>query len=99
MAFSKSIMQLEGSLANVSIYKRQDSDKVIVRSKGGPTKKQIKTKPEFEKLRQNNSEWSGCAKMGRQIRISFRAMNRLEDYPVTGALNSICKQIQKMDTG
>jgi len=99
MAFSKSIMQLEGSLANVSIYKRHDSERVIVRSKGGPTKKQIKTKPEFEKLRQNNSEWSGCAKMGRQIRVSFRAMNRLEDYPVTGALNSICKQIQKMDTG
>ena len=25
-------------------------------------------------------------------------MNQLEDYPVSGALNAICKQIQKMDT-
>ena len=25
-------------------------------------------------------------------------MNRMEDYPVTGALNAICKQIQKLDT-
>ena len=36
--------------------------------------------------------------MASEIRCSFSAMNRLEDYPVTGALNAICKQIQKLDT-
>ena len=97
MAISKSILQLEGSMANVSIYKRQDSDKVIVRSKGGPKKEHIKTKPQFEKLRQNNSEWTGCTRMGSKIRKSFMVMHRLEDYPVTGALNAICKEIQKLD--
>lgn len=99
MAISKSIMQLEGSLADVSMYKLHGSEKVIVRSKGGPTKEQIKTKPKFEKLRQNNSEWAGCTKMARSIRHSFKVMNRLEDYPVTGALNAICKELQKLDTG
>jgi len=85
MAISKSVIQLAGSLANVSMYKRHDSDQVVVRLKGGPTKKHIKTLPQFEKVLQNNSEWGGCT--------------RLEDYPVTGALNGICKQIQKLDTG
>lgn len=99
MAISKSIMQLEGSLANVSMYKMHGSDKVIVRSKGGPSKNQIMTKPQFQKLRQCNSEWKGCTKMSRNIRHSFKVMNRLEDYSVMGALNAICKELQKLDTG
>ena len=91
-------MQLTGSMANVSMYKLHGSEQVVVRMKGGPNKNQIKTKPQFEKVRQNNNEWAGCAGMGRNIRLSFQVMSRLEDYPVTGALNGICKQIQKLDT-
>jgi len=91
-------MQLEGSMANVTMYKMHGSDKVIVRTKGGITKDQILTKPQFEKLRLNNSEWSGCTRMGSNIRKSFLLMNHLEDYPVTGALNAICKEIQKLNT-
>ena len=92
-------MQLEGSMANVSMYKMHGSDKVVVRAKGGPSKDQIKTKPKFEEVRQNNSEWAGCTRMGSKIRRSFVVMNHLEDYPVTGALNALCKEIQKLDTG
>jgi hypothetical protein len=91
-------MQMTGSMAMVSMYTLQGHDQVIIRTKGGPNKYQIKTKPQFEKVRRNNSEWKGCTKMGSQIRCSFLVMNSLEDYPVTGALNAICKQIQKMDT-
>jgi len=98
MAISKSVMQLTGSLSNVSMYKLHGSEQVVVRTKGGPTKDHIKIKPQFEKLRRNNSEWAGCTRMGSNIRSSFIPMNRLEDYPVTGALNGICKQIQKLDT-
>jgi hypothetical protein len=98
MARMKNFMQMTGSMAMVSMYTMQGSDQVIIRTKGGPNKYQIKTKPQFEKVRRNNSEWSGCTKMGSQIRISFMNMNRIEDYPVTGALNAICKEIQKSDT-
>jgi hypothetical protein len=55
-------------------------------------------KPQFEQVRRNNSEWAGCTKMGSQIKGSFWPMNQPEDYPVTGAINAICKQIQKPDT-
>lgn len=98
MARMKSFMQMTGSMAMVSMYTMQGHDEVIIRTKGGPNKQQIKTKPQFEKVRRNNSEWKGCARMGSQIRTSFMIMNRMEDYPVTGALNSICKQIQKLDS-
>jgi len=98
MAISKSILQIEGSMANVSMYRMHGSDKIVIRMKGGPTKEQIMTKPQFKKLRQNNSEWTGCTLMGSMIRSSFKVMNRLEDYAVTGALNAICKEVQKFDT-
>jgi len=98
MAISKNIFQIEGSIANVSMYRMHGTDKIVVRTKGGPTKEQIKTKPQFLKLRQNNSEWTGCTLMGSLIRSSFKGMNRLEDYSVTGALNAICKEVQKFDT-
>jgi len=98
MARSKSILQVEGSMANFSMYRMHGTDKIVVRIKGGPTKEQIKKLPQFEQLRQNNSEWTGCTLMGSQLRWSFKVMNRLEDYAVTGALNAICKEIQKFDT-
>jgi len=98
MARMNNFTQMTGSMANVSMYRMHGHDDVIIRMKGGPSKRQIKTKPQFEKVRRNNSEWAGCAKMGSQIRMSFMNMNRMEDYPVSGALNAICKQIQKLDT-
>ena len=91
-------MQTTGSMAMVSMYTLQGHDQIIMRTKGGPNNYQIKTKPQFEQVRRNNAEWKGCTRMGRQIRGAFRVMNSLEDYPVSGALNAICKQIQKMDT-
>ena len=97
MARMKSLMQMTGSIAKLSMYTLQGHEEVIVRTKGGPTKSQIKTKPQFERVRRNNTEWAGCTLMGSQIRNSFRTMNRLEDYPVTGTLNAICKSIQKLD--
>ena len=98
MARIKNFMQMTGSMANVSMYTLQGHDQVIIRVKGGPNKYQIKTKPQFEQVRRNNAEWKGCTRMGSQIRGAFWVMNSLEDYPVSGALNAICKQIQKMDT-
>ena len=74
MAFSKNILEIEGSMANVSMYRMHGTDKIVVRSKGGPTKEQIKTLPQFQELRQNNNEWTGCTLMGSQIRCSFKVM-------------------------
>lgn len=98
MAQAKNFLDITGSIANFSMYHMQGHDKVIVRSKGGPSKYKIKTKPQFEKTRCNNNEWKGCTKMTSQIRACFYRIKRLEDYPVSGSLNAICKKIQLTDT-
>jgi len=94
----KGVFQMTGSFANATMYRMHGSDKVIIRSKGGPSKKKIKTSPKCKVVRENNSEWVGCTRMGSLIRASFEIMHRVEDYAVVGALNAVCKKIQKLDT-
>jgi hypothetical protein len=91
MARVKGIQTIVGGFANASFYTIQGSDQVYVRIKGGPSKRAIKTKPQFEKLRRNNSEWTACSKMGGLIRSSYFEMKHLEDYPVIGSLNALTK--------
>ena len=98
MARAKNFLDITGSIANFSMYHLQGHDEVIVRSKGGPNKHQIKTKPQFEKVRRNNEEWKACTNMTSQIRQAYYHLKRIEDYPASGSLNAICKQIQKEDT-
>jgi len=97
MARMKKFMQMTGSMAMISMYTRQGSDEVIIRMKGGANRTQIETKPEFEKVRLNNKEWQGCTAMGRSIRLAFFTMKSVEDYPVNGSLNALCKQMQHAD--
>ena len=97
MARAKNFLDITGSIANFSMYHLQGHDQVIVRSKGGPNRYQIKTKPQFEKVRRNNEEWKACTNMTGQIRNAYYDLKRIEDYPASGALNAICKQIQKED--
>ena len=94
----KTLFQMTGSFANGTMYKMHGSDKVVIRSKGGPSKEKIQSSPKCKVVRENNSEWAGCTKMGSMIRCSFEIMHRVEDYPVVGALNAVCKKIQKLDT-
>lgn len=98
MARVKGMQKIVGGLANASFYTIQGGDQVYVRMKGGPSKRAIKTKPQFEKLRRNNNEWKGCTMMGKMLRESYHKLNFLEDYPAIGSLNGLAKKIQNLDT-
>ena len=98
MAIVKGMQKIVGGFANASFYTIQGSDEVYVRIKGGPSKRAIKTKPQFEKLRRNNNEWKACTKMGSNIRWSYYRMTHLEDFPAIGTLNGIAKKTQLLDT-
>ena len=97
MAVVKGFQKITGTIQNATFYTIQGSDKVYLRTKGGPSKSLIKRHPHFEKLRRNNSEWSGCTQMTGNIRNTLSILKPMEDYPVCGALNAISKQIQKTD--
>jgi hypothetical protein len=90
-------IQFTGSLDNLSFYKMRGCDKIVVRKKGGPTRKQVKLSPQFELTRLNNKEFGGRAKAARLIKRGLHPLLFLADYNITGPLNALLKPIQKMD--
>jgi hypothetical protein len=87
-----------GTVGNVSIYTVRGSDKPVVRTKGGPTKRQIKTKASFATTRKNNMEFGGRARIAGQVMDALRLFKYLSDYNIAGPLNSLFIPIQALDT-
>jgi len=97
MAIIKGPFEITGSIKGVSFYKQAGSDKVIMRTKGGPTKEKIAKSPKFEKLRLNQQEWGGCVKMTAALRRAVFATSALSDFNVSAAFNGLNKEVQKCD--
>jgi len=87
-----------GSIGNLSAFTRRDLDKPIIRTKGGPTKAQIKKKPSFQNTRYNNTEWKGVTAMTESIRYNMHIQKHLADYNFTGDINGLGKKMQVADT-
>ena len=98
MTIVKGFMQMAGSIQGVSFYTLKGSDKVIMRTKGGATKKQIANSPDFENTRKQNMEFGGCSKFGAKARKAFGGLNRLADYNLTPVLTGMGKGMMKLDT-
>ncbi|MDP4252200.1 MAG: hypothetical protein Q8918_19035, partial [Bacteroidota bacterium] len=91
-------MGFTGRLGKVSAYKMRGHDKIVMRSRGGASKKQIKTSPDFESTRNLNSEWKAVTTASAEIRAGLYALKPLADYNTSGPLNAIVKKIQTADT-
>ncbi len=87
-----------GKLGNISAYKRRDSDKIIIRTKGGPTKNQMKTSPDFKIARQNSSEFGGRSTASKWVRRMLDPLPSVSDYNISGPLTAIINPIQALDT-
>ena len=98
MAKLEGDIQFTGSLNNLSAYKMRGSDKIILRKKGGPTKKQIKHSKNFENTRRNNMEFGGRAMAAAAIKHCLHPFGFLADHNITATLNALLGAIQKMDT-
>ncbi|THU30377.1 hypothetical protein FAM09_29920 [Niastella caeni] len=94
----KPILNFTGSVAGLSVYTMRGSDQPIIRRKGGPTRKQIKTKDSFATTRKNNMEFGGRAKITAQVMDVLRPLKYLGDYNIAGPLNSLFIPIQELDT-
>ncbi|PWV56463.1 hypothetical protein [Chitinophaga sp. S165] len=90
-------LEITGSLGILSLYKRKDSDKIIARTKGGPSRKQIQKSPKFARTRLNNDEFGDAAKGGCFIRGAIFQIRHLADYNFTPTLNALCRSIFKLD--
>lgn len=98
MAIIKNPIQFTGSVGNLTAYTMRGSDKIILRTKGGASKKKIKTSPRFQRTRENNAEFGQCAKVASGIRAAIWPVKHMADYNFTPVLNALAKHVQLMDT-
>jgi len=98
MARQKGIMKYVGTIGDIRHFKIKGQSGYFAGMVGGPTETQIKTAPEFQRTRENMSEFSGCAKAGKSIRVALsEVLNGMTDPQVTGRLTSIMKKINLAD--
>lgn len=98
MAIVKGPFQITGSVSGLSFYTRRDSDKVIMRTKGGANADKIKKLPQYEGFRNQQKEWSGCTKLVSAIRMALGGLHRAADYNITATLNGVANKMQKADS-
>ncbi|SEW44624.1 hypothetical protein [Chitinophaga arvensicola] len=97
MAILSGGITFTGKLGNLCAYKVKGSDKIIIRTKGGASKEQIKESPGFQRTRENNTEFAGCAYAAKAIRRQLFPLKHLADYNFTSTLTKLAKNIQLLD--
>ena len=89
---------MTGGIKGLSFYTLAGIDKVIVRTKGGPSARRIKEGSEFATLRTHQQEWSGCIKFSQGVKKALGETYRLADYNISPVLNGMGKNLMKLDT-
>ncbi len=90
-------LSFTGSVGNLSAYKMRGHDKVIIRTKGGASKKHIQTRDVFEPTRNLNNEWKAVVKAAGIIRRGLNGLKPLADYNISGPMHALVKKIQVSD--
>jgi hypothetical protein len=83
-----------GSLGQLTAYRIKGSDKIILRKKGGPKKKQVLTSKAFARTRENMNEFYGVGLAVRALRAPLIHVKDLSEHNFTSTLTKICKKIQ-----
>lgn len=97
MAKSKSLLNIEGTLGELTFYKDEDGYKV--RTKGGVSKKRIEKDPAFVRTRENMNEFAQNATSGKQLRLAaVDLMADAKDKRVTSRLTKVMSQVKNQDT-
>ncbi|MBB3186566.1 hypothetical protein [Microbacter margulisiae] len=97
MARLKGTLQITGGLTNLSFYTIKGSDQVYVRTKGGPSARQMKTGKSFALVRKHQVEWGACVMFSRALKETIREVARLGDFNVSPFWNGLGKKIIALD--
>ncbi|MBL7746061.1 MAG: hypothetical protein JNM19_01430, partial [Chitinophagaceae bacterium] len=60
-----------GSLGDLSAYRMQGVDRIVLRTKGGASRDRIRTHPNFVRTRENNQEWKACTMASRMVNMAL----------------------------
>lgn len=97
MAKLKGILKIEGTLDELTFYKTQDGH--LVKTKGGVSADRIANDPNFQRTRENGSEFGSSATAGKVLRNAVRnLMMNAADNRVTSRLTQIMTVIKNYDT-
>lgn len=69
MAKQKGAVKLSGTIGDISFYHSKDD--YLAREKTGPTRKEVLTKNNFERTRENSTEFGRCSKTGKLLRTAL----------------------------
>ncbi|OMP78058.1 hypothetical protein [[Flexibacter] sp. ATCC 35208] len=100
MAIIKSIFKFEGKLEGMNAYlpkNRDESEGYILRTNGGPTRKQIEKLPSCELVRQNNHEFGTSSAAAKAVRMAIRPVSHLADINLASQFTSLCRHMLKQD--
>jgi len=87
-----------GSIGGLSAYRLRGTGKIVLRQKGGPTKRQVKTSGQYANTRKRNDEWKGCMQGVKLFNRAIQDIRHLADYNSTGTLSKLCRSVQDDDT-
>jgi len=87
-----------GPLGNISAYRMRGIDRIILRKKGGASKRKIKTSRNFARTREANAEFGGRSIAGKWIRSALHYQKPMADYNISGPINALLVPIQEQDT-
>jgi hypothetical protein len=86
-----------GSLGQLTAYKREGTDGVVLREKGGPTPDQVKNDPAFENTRRNNDEFGGASTAVKALRNALYPVKHISGSSV-GHINKFTRVLANLDT-
>lgn len=87
-----------GTINNLSFYKMKGVEEIVVRGKGGPSAKKVKTSKVFVNTRRNNREFGGCSTAAKQVMQMLFPLKALADYNIAGSINRLLRPAKEMDT-
>jgi hypothetical protein len=97
MAKLKGLLKIEGTLDDVTFFKRNDS--YFVRNKGGVSKERILNDPAFARTRENGTEFAQIAIDGKLLRNSSNSLCRKAyDGTLNNRLMKTFAEIKNLDT-
>ncbi len=89
-------IKITGTFGDISFYK--SGGQYLVRRKGGPSSKQVKTGAGFVRVRENYNEFGNCAKVGKQLRQSVKRWCGISDAGLYKRLTQLLMKVKNEDT-
>jgi hypothetical protein len=98
MAFLSSGIKFEGLLGDVSAYRMKGSDRIVVRMKGGASKKKIKTAASMVNTRRTMSEFGAASRASSRVLRMIKHRGGWSTHGVQGALTAVMMHLRRSDT-